>query len=168
VTYDVVFDAAHQTPEWRFTAVGLLFVVMGMVVRHVSRVPDVSPPPRALVPVRPAWLIKAWLGFAIFWTSLAVLLSVGDYLSMQRAIRNGRYRVAEGLVERFVSERQDQLEHFEVKGVPFTVASWEAKAGFHLTGRTGSPIRPGLPVKIHYVRRGNGNLIVLLAVRHDG
>lgn len=160
MNWRTVFDvgeAGYQS--WSFGAFGLVFVAIGAgLVAHrtkgaVRRGRRRSPP---------AWFPAAFLGFALLWTLAAFATTWLDYVSASTALAQGRARVIEGRVSRFVPMpfTGHAMERFCVDDTCFQYSDFVVTAGFHRTSSHGGPIRDGLDVRVTHV----GNTIVRLEV----
>ncbi len=145
MNYTVFFDVTQAGFRyWWFPCAGVGFVVVGFcLVRFREQLPKNTP----------KFFPKVFLGFAIFWTVFAVLGTVGGYLSLSSALRNGRCRIVEGVVSDFhpMPHSGHDKEWFVVGGQRFEYSDFNVTAGFNQTSSHGGPIRKGIPVRVHYL-----------------
>jgi hypothetical protein len=141
VNYTTVFDATQAGYQnWWFPAFGMIFVVGGVLMfrfRHrlSSRTPKFVP--------------YFFLGFAIFWTSVAFMVTVVGHYGLSSALRDGRCSVIEGEVSEFRSTKPGR-ESFVVGGRRFEYSDYDVTPGFNRSRLRGGPIREGLFIRIHY------------------
>ena len=81
-----------------------------------------------------------------------------DYSRIVRALSDGRFVVAEGAVEDFISGAAHRPETFRVGSRHFEYAPFEESAGYRRTQREGGVIRAGLRVRISDVDGAIGRL----------
>jgi len=123
---------------------------------------------RRWFPVRaPSWFRSAFpfvfFGFAFCWTGAVVSTTYLKYLSLSRALQDGRAAVVEGPVEQFVPMPYigHSMERFSVAGIRFAYSDYVITGGFNNTSSHGGPIRLGRYLRITYV----GEDIVRLEIR---
>ena len=146
MNYRLVYDVTTRPPELWFAGMGLLFVGIGVLLwRFRHRLTGSS--------VRRTVFPALFLGFAVMWTTVASVSVIGGHVSATRALRDGTAQVVEGTVEDFhpMPASGHDTERFTVKGVRFEYSDFIVTAGFNNTSSHGGPMRPGLPVRIHYV-----------------
>jgi hypothetical protein len=148
--YTTVFDVTQSGyRQWSFAAFGLIFVAVGLALPTLMRI--------GIMPKQPAWMQKwfprAFLGFAIFYTTTCFIATYVDYRRALNAMRNSRAQVIEGIVTDFkpMPWQGHAMESFVVQGVRFEYSDYVITAGFNNTSSHGGPIREGLPVKIWYL-----------------
>jgi hypothetical protein len=154
--YRTYFDASTRGPTWWFPAVGLAFVVIGIVMFGLIRAKGglywPFPTYGRFTARYYRWFSTLWLGFAILWTILASVGVFGDYIATWLDERQGHLAVVEGPVENFhpMPASGHDLESFTVSGVYFAYSDYVVTAGFNQTSSHGGPIREGLLVRISY------------------
>jgi hypothetical protein len=149
-----VFDVADSGfRDWDFAAFGLIFVGVGLVIFFGPRVI------RALgIPFRDfrSWSYNLFryffLGFSLFWVTVAFAGTYGVYLHHRALLRDGGYRTAEGTVEDFVPMPFEGHadESFTVSGVDFSYSDYGVTDAFNNSQSHGGPIRAGQYVRIAY------------------
>lgn len=156
----MVFDATGQGPDWRPTAFGLIFVVIGIALMSELK----APAPRFMAR-SPGWFAPLFLGFALVWTGLASAAVWNQWSAVHSAIEQGA-PVVEGPVENFhpMPAAGHDDEHFTVGGVYFAYSDYAVTPGFHNSSSHGGPIRAGLHVRIHYAPGVESPNIVKLEV----
>jgi hypothetical protein len=144
IHYRVVFEINQKGYDWRFPAVGVLFLIAGAILVWMGR-------RQKLARFRNTGYV--FVGFASLWTLLVFSTTFRDYLALQRAYRKGQYSVVEGRVEDFRPMPYDghQEECFSVEHVTFCYSDFEPTGGFNNTASHGGPLRPGLPIRVAYV-----------------
>jgi hypothetical protein len=155
MTFQTAFDIAHEGyGAWWFPAIGLVLVlVSGLFV--------LNPTLAILLGIwgRPKKLFSwVFLGFSVLWTVMTFGITYREYRAAATALKEGRYLVAEGLVENFVSGPKQ--ESFTVGNRSFSYADSVVTAGFRHTASHGGPVHEGLYVRVTYV----GNLILRLEI----
>lgn len=154
--YRTYFDASAHGPTWWFPAVGLAFVVIGIVMFVLIRAKGglywPFPTYGRFTGRYYRWFSTFWLGFAILWTTLASIGVFGDYVATWLDERQGHLAVVDGPVENFhpMPASGHDLESFTVSGVHFAYSDYVVTAGFNQTSSHGGPIREGLLVRISY------------------
>ena len=114
------------------------------------------------------WVFPVLMGgFALFWTVSVVGVGLPRYFTAQSALRNGTAQVVEGRVENFhpMPYTGHDLERFDVSGVHFEYSDYVITSGFNKTSSHGGPVHSDVYVRIHYISRQDGNLILRLEVR---
>jgi hypothetical protein len=154
--YKLVFSVADAGfKSWKFAAVGLILIFVGIfVLPIINRFKKPQPwSPAALGGFR-----MFFVGFAILWTIISFGTTFGDYLIGRSVMKDGKAQYVEGTVDHFVPmpEQGHADEYFDVKGVPFSYSDFVMTAGFNNTSSHGGPIHQGLPVHIWYRDVGNG------------
>lgn len=104
-----------------------------------------------------------FLGFAIFWTSTALMSTYGEY----EVLRDAEYKVVEGKVENFdpMPYSGHKHESYTVQGVEFSYSDYNVTNGFNNTASHGGPVNQNSVVRIFYVPRGSTNIITRLEVK---
>jgi hypothetical protein len=151
VEYTTVFDLAESGfKAWWFPAVGLVFIVIGILVvlgraNHLGgrRFPFV------------------FLGFAIIWTTVSGFWMYSEYRTLRNA-RDGTAQVVEGRISDFLpmAKSGHEMERFCVSGKCFEYSDFVVTSGFNNTSSHGGPIREGLLARVTYV----GDAIVKLEI----
>lgn len=160
VNYRAVFDITDAGfKSWTFSAHGLIFVVIGIVL-VLSR--KTVPGRWAKNPGANLAFVIVYLGFAIVWTISSFLDTRCEYVQLATAVREGRAEVAEGIVTNFkpMPVSGHAMESFCVSGRCFSYSDFVISAGFNNTASHGGPIREGLRVRVTFV----GNEIAKLEV----
>ncbi len=166
--YKLVFSVADSGYKaWLFPTIGLFFILFAIfVVPILNRFSWRSWSPGAL-----AIFQLCFVGFAILWTFLALVTTLGDYWNARSALSSGTAQYVAGPIEHFVPMpvTGHALESFDVNGVPFRYSDYVITAGFNHTTSHGGPIHEGLPVHIWYrdTGRGNDNEILKLEVAEN-
>ena len=155
--YHTAFDVTTAGyKSWFVPVFGLIFVAMGLAMPK----PIENGLVRETSPWRGKWSRRAFLGFAILWTSIAFLATFGDYQSAVGAMRDHKAEIVEGQVVDFHPHLggSHKSESFVVQGVKFKYANSLVTAGFNQDASHGGPIREGLIVKIWHL---NGEILRL-------
>ena len=129
--------------NWWFPAFGLIFVVIGSVLFRFRR----ELPHRT-----PKFFPYFFLGFALFWTVVALIGTAAGHFGLSAALREGRCEVVEGLVTQFqpMPASGKGKESFVVSGKRFEYSDFIVSPGFNHTTYRGGPMREGLSVRIHH------------------
>ena len=144
-----VFNAADGGyRDWWFPAFGLIFVAVGILMPKLIDA--------GVLPCKTgmrAWFPKLFLGFAIFWTSIAFVGTFTGFLKGRDALLSGQAEYVEGVVQNFVPMpyQGHATESFTVKGIRFAYSDYIVTSGFNNTVSHGGPIRQGLYVRIWYL-----------------
>jgi hypothetical protein len=153
MTYDVVFDVAHDGyQDWWILAVGLLFTAVAatalFVPENLSRGTKIGR--------------SAIFGFAVLWTTLVLVKTIVPFARLLSALHGGRCEVVEGEVTEFhpMPRGGHDQETFVVDGRRFAYSDFIMTPGFRHARSRGGPIGPGLRVRIHHL----GNDIARLEV----
>jgi hypothetical protein len=158
--FSTVYDAASiGYREWWFPAFGLIFVVIGLILPRLFKAgvfPDYQKRMFA------GWFPKVFVGFSVFWTLSAFLITFGAYWSGRETLLSGKAQYVEGNVQHFIPMpyQGHADESFDVSGVSFHYSDFQVGGGFNNTSSHGGPIRDGLFVRIWY----SGNNILKLQV----
>lgn len=146
--YEAVFDITQQDFNWQFPArlLGIAFLVV-VVTLFLQK--------------------KHWIrGMAAFNYSTAGLMfligslmfmsTYSDHLKDKRAYEQGRYRVAEGRVERLrrMPPEGGKRESFVVCGVEFTSDNYGWTRGLNYRSERRAPVHEGMMVRIAYANDG--------------
>lgn len=156
--YEVVFDISQAGYRlWYFPSGGLIFIGVGILF---NRFRD-----RVFQNWSPRWakiFCRVWLGFSIFWTLISFTFTFGEYYFLNKAYKEGRFRVVEGVVTNFkpMPYEGHARESFDIQDKTFKYSNYNITAGFNDTASHGGPIREGLNVRASYV----GNAIIKLEV----
>jgi hypothetical protein len=145
--------------DWSFPAFGLIFVFIGAILPKLFEAgifPDYQKR------MFGSWFPTLYLGFAIFWTITAFLITFGGYLKDRKALLSGQANYVEGVVQNFVPMpyQGHATESFTINGIPFHYSDYIVTSGFNNTASHGGPIRAGLYVRIWY----SGNDILKLQI----
>lgn len=160
--YSVVFDITQAGfRDWTFSAFGLVFVFIGIVLLTIR--PWLIKLPRKSMP--PAYItgfILCWIGFAVIWTIAAFSMTYSEYRQLREANNKGAYEVVEGDVTDFdpMPYEGHRDERFCVNRTCFSYSDYGVTAGFNNTSSHGGPIKSGLRVRIRHVN----NVIIRLEV----
>ena len=96
-----VLDSGYR--DWTFPAFGLIFVAIGTVIFFFPKILKALGIPYLNSKSRWQTVFRFFfLGFALFWTTLAFSTTYGEHLRHQALARDNRCRVVEGPVENFV------------------------------------------------------------------
>ena len=154
--YRVAFDLYQKGFEWWFPATGLPFVILGGLTVWFGRRRN-----------RRDYRLFGYVivGFACFWSGVALSSMFREYLALHSAYRNSHFSVVEGRVTDFrpMPYQGHSLECFSVQAQTFCYSDYAVTAGFNNSASHGGPIREGLPVRVSYV----GKTIIRLEVRSD-
>ena len=155
-----VYDAANAGYRyWWFPAFGLIGVVAGLVLPKLFNegiFPDYQKK------IFAGWFPILIVGFSIFWTLTAFLVTFGDYWNGRETLLSGKAKYVEGVVQDFfpMPYQGHADESFDVKGISFHYSDFQAGGGFNNASSHGGPIRAGLFVRIWY----SGNDILKLQI----
>lgn len=91
------------------------------------------------------------------------------YYRVRSALASGNTLVTEGVVADFIPMPYTghSQERFTVSGVPFAFSDYAMSPGFNQTVSHGGPLKPGLQVRLHYIREGRSNLILRAEVQRE-
>jgi len=162
--FTTVYDAASAGYRyWWFPTTGLIFVAIGLILPKLFNAglfPDYQKRMFA------GWFPALWVGFSIFWTITAFLVTLGAYWSGRETLLTGKAQYVEGVVQDFVPMpyQGHAVESFDVNGVSFHYSDFIVGGGFNNTSSHGGPIRAGMFVRIWY----SGNDILKLQVPKKG
>lgn len=155
--YVTVFEITQKPFEWWFSAFGLIFIVIGIVLILVG---NRWPSQRGA-----KFTGYFMLVFASLWTLIAFTSTFGDYRNVTEAYRTGNFSTVEGPVENFrpMPYEGHQSECFSVQNERFCYSDYVIQGGFNHSASHGGPIREGLPVRVAYYE----GQILRLEVRAD-
>lgn len=142
--YMTVFEITQKPFQWWFSAYGLAFVVIGVVLILIAK----KWPSQKHAKITGYCMAI----FALFWTAVAFVLTFGEYRSCIGAYRSGNYAVVEGNVTNFrpMPYEGHQEECFSVQNERFCYSDYTVQAGFNQSAAHGGPVREGLPVRVAY------------------
>jgi hypothetical protein len=145
-----VFDIVDSGfKNWAFSAFGLIFVVVGVIIFFFPKIIDATGIPNLNFKSRLQTFFRyGFLGFAILWTAGSFFATYSGHLRHKAIVQQNRCRVVEGPVEHFVPGRAQ--ESFSVAGVPFRYSDFMITDGFNNTSSHGGPIRSDSYVRICY------------------
>jgi len=149
--YETVFDVLDAGYRyWWFPAGGAVFVALGLALPRLIRAGVFRRSP----PFMEKWFPRVFLSFSIIWTTIALVLSLADYLGSVAAMKNGRTQFVEGKVTDFVPMPYGghAEESFSVQSQRFSYSDFGLTSGFNSTSSHGGPIREGLEVRIWHLR----------------
>src|SRR5216683_4056122 len=134
--------------DWTFSAFGLIFVAVGIVILVFPRFLKAVGIPYLNLQSRFSRYFD--LGFAILWTTLFFSLTYLGYLHHRSLAQENRCRAVEGPVEHFVPMAYGghAQETFYVSGVRFGYSDFEITDGFNNTSSHGGPINASSYVRI--------------------
>ena len=150
--YRLVYDVTQEMPAIWFPAFGLVFVAAGVLLWRYRHELTTGWRPFATRPAVRTAFAALFLGFSILWTAFSGVSVLAQHFAAQRALREGRAAVVEGVVEHFhpMPYTGHDTERFTVRGVRFAYSDYLVVSGFNRTSSHGGPIREGLPVRIHW------------------
>ena len=162
-----VFDVSDSGfKDWEFSAFGLIFVAVGLVVFFSPQIVKATGIP--YLNVQSAWKTFfrcSLLGFAILWTTITFFATYSEHRRHKALAQENNCRVVEGPVEHFIpmpySGHAD--ESFSVSGVQFRYSDFGATDAFNNTSSHGGPIDKDSYVRICY--DPSGNKILRLEIR---
>jgi hypothetical protein len=153
--YSVVFDVAERGyATWWLPAVGFLLVACAatalLVPENLSRKVKVG---RSLL-----------LAFALAWTTMSLVATLGGHARLARALNAGRCEIAEGEVTDFhpMPYGGHEEESFVVAGRHFHYSDYVVTPGFRRSLSHNGPIHAGAQVRIHHL----GNDIARLEIAY--
>ena len=147
-----VFDVLDSRfKDWTFSAFGLVFVAVGIVIFFFPNMIRVTGIPYLNVQSGFQTFFRySFIGFAILWTSISFFTTYSQYLRHKALAEEGRCRVVEGPVEHFIPMPYagHSQETFSVDGVPFRYSDFIVTDGFNNTSSHGGPINSDSYVRI--------------------
>ena len=162
-----VFDALDSGfRDWTFSAFGLIFVVIGIVILFFPNMIRAAGIPYLNAPSGfPTFFRYGFIAFAIIWTSISFFATYPQHLHHKALAQEGRCRVVEGPVEHFVPMPYagHAQETFSVDGVPFRYSDFIITDGFNNASSHGGPINSDSYVRICY--DPSGGVILRLEIR---
>ena len=159
-----VLDSGFR--DWSFSAFGLIFVAIGVVIVFF---------PAALRAVGIPYLasnspLRRWphyfvLVFGVLWTVVSFASTYSEHSRHKSLVLGGGCRVVEGPVENFVPMPYagHAVESFSVARIPFKYSDYMITDGFNNTSSHGGPINGDSYVRICY--DPSDNVILRLEVR---
>jgi hypothetical protein len=163
-----VFDVMDSGfKDWSFSAFGLIFVVIGLVIFFGPKAIRATGAP--LFNFQSKWqkFFKYYfLGFSVLWTSVMFFSTYSQHQRHKKLIEEGGCKVVEGPVENFVPMPYGGHgdESFTVSGVRFQYSDFTVTDGFNNTSSHGGPINKDSNVRICY--DPSGNHILRLEIRN--
>lgn len=175
--YELVFDASQKWPAFDAILIGLLMMgFFAALWRYwdspwLKRLP--SGPLEKYPVFRRRWsrLISAvFFTLSLLWTVGVTVNVFSQYFEARSALRSGQLQVVEGVVEHFspMPRSGEEEEHFTVQGVPFSFSAHSISQGFNQPRLHGGPLHEGVPVRLHYITRGERNVILRVEVGTPG
>jgi len=161
-----VFDVTDSGfRDWTFSAFGLMFVVVGVIIFVFPKIIGAIGIPNLFKSKLETFFRYSFLGFAILWTAGSFFATYSEHLRHKALAEQNRCRVVEGTVEHFVPMPHSghAQESFSVAGVPFRYSDFTITDGFNNTSSHGGPIRSNSYVRICY--DPSGNVILRLEIR---
>jgi len=164
--YHLIFDTATAGYDaWMFPAMGLIGVLIGAALVFAPNVMQTLMP-GGLQGGSRRFFAWCFFLFAVAWTVLATSFATAQQMDLRSASRRNDCQQVTGVVTNFVPMPYagHSMESFQVSGVLFEFSDYVITGGFNQTASHGGPIRPGLPVRICYVRRStsDSNIIIRL------
>jgi hypothetical protein len=159
-----VLDSGFR--DWRFSAFGLIFVAIGIVIFVFPKIIKIAGIPYLNVRSKSQALFRySFLGFAVLWTVTSFFATYSMYLRHKALAQEDGCRVVEGPIEHFVPMPYGghAQESFTVSGVPFKYSDFTITDGFNNTASHGGPITSDSYVRICY--DPSGNVILRLEIR---
>lgn len=159
-----VLDSGFRT--WTFSAFGLVFVALGVLLFVGPRLIKATGIP--LLAPQPTWqryFRHVFLGFAILWTLITFGSTYSEHRRHQVLARSNSCRIVEGPVENFVPMPYGghANESFAVANVRFEYSDFAISDSFNNTSSHGGPIDENSYVRICY--DPSGNRILRLEIR---
>jgi hypothetical protein len=149
-----VFDVLDSGfKDWTFSAFGLIFIAIGLVIFvFPSAIRALGIPYLNVQSGFRALSRYGVLGFAILWTAFVFYGTYSAHLRHRTLAREGRCRNVEGPVEHFVPMPYagHAQESFSVDGAPFRYSDFNVTDGFNNTSSHGGPINGDSHVRICY------------------
>jgi hypothetical protein len=161
--FDVV-DSGFR--DWTFSAFGLIFVAIGIVIAFFPAVIKTIGIPYLEVQSKLQKVFRyAFLSFAVLWTVITFSGTYSQHLRHKSLAQENGCRVVEGPVEHFVPMPYGghAVESFSVSGISFGYSDFIVTDGFNNTSSHGGPIRGDSYVRICYDPAGN--VILRLEIR---
>jgi hypothetical protein len=154
-----VLDSGFR--DWSFSAFGLIFVAVGIVIFALPKIlKTVGIPHFNFEPRYQTFFRYGFLGFAVLWTAASFIATYPVHLRHNALAQANGCRVVEGPVEQFVPMPYagHAVESFSVAGVPFEYSDYMITDGFNNTSSHGGPINGNSYVRICYDPLGNAIL----------
>jgi hypothetical protein len=161
-----VFDLLDVGRDWTFLAVGLIFVVIGIVVAAFPTIVKATGIPFFNFTTRPRKFFRyGFLLFVILWTAVTFSITYSQYSQHKSLVQSGSCRVVQGPIEHFVPMPYGghAQESFSVSGIVFRYSDFIITGGFNNTSSHGGPINSGSYVRICY--DPSDNAILRLEIR---
>ena len=146
-----VLDSGFR--NWTFSAFGLIFVAVGIVILFFPNMMRATGIPYLNVQSGFQTFFRySFIGFAILWTSISFFATYSQHLRHKVLAEENRCRIVEGPVEHFVPMPYagHAQESFSVDGVPFRYSDFIITDGFNNTSSHGGPINSDSYVRICY------------------
>src|ERR1700722_16580628 len=159
-----VLDSGFR--DWIFSAFGLIFVAIGIVIAVFPKIVKAAGIPFLDVQSRTRRFSRyVFLGFAILWTTISFSMTYSQYHRHKALAQENGCRIVEGPVEHFVPMpwAGHPVESFSVSGVLFSYSDFNVTDGFNNTSSHGGPINRDSYVRICYDPAGN--VILRLEIR---
>jgi hypothetical protein len=172
MSYTTAFEITQKPFEWRFSAIGLIFVGLGIVFilfgprlerLNASMSSGLASWLKPGFGVKPKNLGWFFVIFASGWTLMVFTSTYSSYIKCYNAYRTGRYSIVEGSVEDFhpMPYTGHLLECFKVKNQQFCYSDYVVSPAFNQSTSHGGPIRAGLPVRISYIEDDSFDGLIL-------
>jgi hypothetical protein len=143
--YRLVFDVTQGglTILW-FPLLGLLGIAGSAVVILLRKY---------LWPRSLAFILVVVPIVIVLWTVTVSVMTIGSYVRLASALRNGRCKYVEGPITEFVPMPPSGhgWEVFKVGGVSFRYSKYDITPGFRQVRVDGSPLYQGAWVKVWYI-----------------
>jgi hypothetical protein len=160
VPYRTVFDASVAPFPWEFPAFGLVLVTFVILFRKFAPFAGEDASVRRFA----KRFLTGCAVFGVLWTIVVLVTTTRSWAGARRTLAEGSAQTVEGPVEDFVPQPANGkgYEQFRVGTVVFKYSKNQITEGFRQTTADGGPIRPGLPVRIHYIQSSSGPTILKL------
>jgi hypothetical protein len=140
-----VFDVLDSGfKDWAFSAFGLIFVFIGIVIFLFPRIISAIGIPNLIFKSKLQTFFRyAILAFAVLWAATSFFATYSEHLRHETLIRQNRCRTVEGPVENFMPMPYagHAQESFVVGGVAFRYSDFIVTDGFNNTSSHGGSIK---------------------------
>lgn len=155
----VIYDLTRAGYEaWWFPCLGLVACAGAAAIYVLFRLA-----PAKLVNPSARGGILLVMPLSLIWSLVSFILTYSEYDRLRNAYEHGAYQEVSGRIKNYTNSGPDiqpGTVRFAVDNATFSYSRYEAGAGYHGAGGSGTPLRDGVTVRVKHIE----NSIVRLEV----